>query len=111
MRSEISTKKNGRWNKSSARILGEEIFNLNLFLLLQKRKSGPLVLGDFITGWKCIKSTLFGLATEIVESHFLTTTKFLKTMVKEIGLSAFFANDAECHSIDPVGVCWDGRFR
>lgn len=73
--------------------------NERLLFLLQERKAGALVLGNFITSGKRIEGALFGFSTEIVESHFLTAAKFLEAMMKEVGFTAFLADDAECHDV------------
>ena len=73
--------------------------NERLLFLLQERKAGALVLGNFITCGKRIEGALFGFSTEIVESHFLTAAKLLEAMMKEVGFTAFLADDAECHDV------------
>jgi len=85
-------------NFFGARILGEEIV-FRLLLLLEKGKTGTLVLGDLVTGGKRVKSTLLGLTTEVVEGHFLPATELLEAMMEKIGLAALFADGAECHGV------------
>ena len=80
-----------------------ESLEWRLLLLLQERKTGLLVLGDFVTGRQRIESALTRSAGEVIESHFLAATQLLEAMVEEVSFAGLFAVNAEGHVRDGLG--------
>jgi mono/diheme cytochrome c family protein len=80
-----------------------------LFLLLEKREAGALVLRDFVAGREGVDGAFTGLTREVVEGHFLSAAQLLQARVEEIGFAAFFADCAECHGgLFPFLGVWVG---
>jgi hypothetical protein len=65
---------------------------------LQKGQTGAGVFRNDIAGWKGIKGIRTRDTCEVVKGDFGAAFEFLNTIVKEIGFSAFFADDAKGHN-------------